>query len=207
MADLATPHFLARPAGEGPWPGVVVAHEGNGMSPQLLRFCERLGREGYAAIAPDLFFRSGGSEAADFGTLIGALEPEEIRADLEDAIAHLRTLGVAKIGITGFCMGGGIAYRTAVDGPDVACAASFYGGGIAQRLGEPRCPVLLFFGGTDPWIPSDAITAVQAHHPEVTVVYPDAGHGFMRDRSDDYHDAAATDAWSRLLAFFAQHLR
>ena len=104
-------------------------------------------------------------------------------------------------------MGGGIAYRSAVDGPDVACAAGFYGGGIAQRLGEPRCPVLLFFGGDDPWITSEQIASVQAHHPDITVIYPDAGHGFMRDGSEDYRDDAATDAWNRLTAFFAEHLR
>ena len=177
------------------------------MSPQLLRFCERLAREGYATIAPDLFFRSGGSEAGDFGTLMGALDPAEIRADVAAAIAHLRDLGVTKVGITGFCMGGHIAYVTAVDGPAVACAAGFYGGGIARHLGAPACPFVLFFGGNDTWIPADQVEAVRAHHPDETVVYSEAGHGFMRDGSDDYHEAAAADAWERLTAFFAEHLR
>jgi carboxymethylenebutenolidase len=206
VTELATPYFLAVPADVDPHAGVIVSHEGNGMSPQLLRFCERLAREGYAVIAPDLFFRSGGSEAADFATLMGALQPDETRADLEAALARLHELGASKVGITGFCMGGHMAYRAAVDGLDVQCAASFYGGGIAQILGAPRCPVLLFFGGNDPYIPPDAIEAVQAHHPDVTFVYPEAGHGFMRDGSDDFHEASAADAWTRVLAFFAEHL-
>lgn len=176
------------------------------MSPQLLRFCERLAREGYATIAPDLFFRSGGSEAADFATLIGALQPEEVRADLDGAVATLRTLGASAVGITGFCMGGSFAYRAAVEGVDVACSAPFYGGFIDRELGEPRCPLLCFFGGSDEYVAPEAIEAVRARHPDDVVVYPDAGHGFMRDGSPDYDADAASDAWTRLLAFFAQHL-
>ena len=205
-ADLLTPYFTARPASDPPWPGVVVIHEGNGMSPQLLRFCERLAREGYATVAPDLFFRSGGSEAQDFATLIGALTPEGTRADLDRAVDVLRAEGATAVGITGFCMGGSVAYRAALIGVDVACAASFYGGSIAAELGEARCPVLCFFGGNDSYIPAEAINAVRAHHEDDVVVYPNAGHGFMRDGSADFDEQAAADAWSRLLAFFGQHL-
>jgi len=206
VAEIAAPHFIAHPAAAPPWPGVVVVHEGNGISPQLLRFCERLAREGYATIAPDLFFRSGGSEAADFATLIGALRPEDVRADLDGAVATLRSLGASAVGITGFCMGGSFAYRAAVEGVDVACSAPFYGGFIARELGEPRCPLICFFGGSDEYVPPEAIEAVRARHPDDVVVYPDAGHGFMRDGSTDYDAAAASDAWTRLLKFFAQHL-
>ncbi|HEY8217234.1 MAG TPA: dienelactone hydrolase family protein [Acidimicrobiia bacterium] len=205
--EIATPMFTARPTSDPPWPGVIVIHEGNGMSPQLLRFCERLAREGYATAAPDLFFRSGGSEAADFATLIGALRPEEVRADLDGAVAALRAEGASAVGITGFCMGGSIAYRAALVDVDVACAAPFYGATIGQELGAPHCPVLCFFGGTDEYIPPEAINAVRAHHGDDVIVYPDAGHGFMRDGSPNFDEQAAADAWTRLLAFFAQHLR
>jgi carboxymethylenebutenolidase len=211
MAELTTPWFLTRPEGDGPWPGVVVIHEGNGMSPQLLRFCERLAREGYLTIAPDMFWRSGGPEAGDFAKLMGALQPAEMGADVSAAVAELQRLGCAKIGVTGFCMGGSITYSTACgwfpDSPEVDAAVSFYGGGIAQRLSEPRCPTLLCFGGIDPYIPPEDIATVQAHHPDITVVYPDAGHGFMRDGSENYDEAAATDAWARLTTHFATHLR
>ena len=207
MTDLGVPYFTVTPAGPPPWPGILVVHEGNGMSPQLLRFCERLGREGYAVVAPDLFFRSGGSEAADFGTLMGALRPEEVHADLAAAHAHLRTLGATAIAVTGFCLGGTITYRAALSDLELRAAAPFYGGHIAQELGEPACPVLLFFGGRDEYIPAAAIDAVRAHHPEQVVVYPEAGHGFMRDGSSNFDEAAARDAWGRLLAFFAEHLR
>lgn len=205
--DVALPFFFAAPRADPPWPGVLVIHEGNGMSAQLLRVCERLAAVGYAALAPDLFTRSGGSEAADFATLIGALAPDEVNADLREALHRLRDLGAAKVGITGFCLGGTISYRAALSGLDVACAAPFYGGHIARELGHPTCPILAFFGGRDDYIPPAAIEAVQAHHPGDVVVYPDAEHGFMRDGSPSYHPEAAPDAWSRLLGFFDQHLR
>ena len=205
--DVALPFFFSAPRGDPPWPGVLVIHEGNGISPQLLRVCERLSGAGYAALAPDLFARSGGSEAADFATLIGALSPDEVQADLSEALGRLLDFGAGKVGITGFCLGGTITYRAALSGLDLACAAPFYGGHIPRELGRPACPILAFFGGRDEYIPPDAIEAVRAHHPGDVVVYPDAEHGFMRDGSPSYHPDAAPDAWSRLLTFFDQHLR
>jgi carboxymethylenebutenolidase len=103
-------------------------------------------------------------------------------------------------------MGGLFAYRCAVASDAFGAAVGFYGARIAQELGTPRCPTLLLFGGQDPWIPEADIEAVRAHHPS-TVVYPGATHGFMRDGSDSYHEASATDAWTRLVEFFGEHLK
>jgi carboxymethylenebutenolidase len=205
MTDIALPYFLALPQGEGPWPGVVVIHEANGISPQLLRVCQRLAGEGYAAVAPDLFFRSGGSEAADYGTLLGSVNPSELLADIGEAATRLRQLGSTSVGITGFCFGGTQSYRAALHGSFDA-AAGFYGSGIPREFGEPSCPTILFFGGKDEYIPSADIEAVEARHPGIVTVYPEAGHGFMRDGSESYNESAAADAWARLLAFFAANL-
>jgi carboxymethylenebutenolidase len=207
MPELSVPTFVAAPTGAPPWPGVIVVHEGNGMSPQLLRVAERLAREGYLAVCPDLFHRSGGPEAADFATLIGALHPDELRADLAATRELAAELGASRVGITGFCLGGSIAYRAALWGLDLSGAAAFYGAHIPRELGTPTCPVLLFFGGDDEYVPTDAIETVRAHHADDVVVYPEAQHGFMRDGSATYDEAAATDAWGRLRAFFDQHLR
>lgn len=206
MAETALPYFLALPTGDGPWPGVVVIHEGNGMSPQLLRVCQRLAAEGYAAIAPDLFFRMGGTGAGDIPAMMGSISHDRTQGDIEEAARIVRRSGAAKVGVTGFCMGGSLSYRTAVSSPGFDAAVGFYGSTIANELGAPRCPTLLFFGGNDPYCPPADIQAVAAHHAD-TIVYPEAGHGFMRDGSDDYAEAAATDAWSRLLAHFGEHLR
>jgi carboxymethylenebutenolidase len=203
---VSLPYFLALPAGEGPWPGLVVLHEGGGLTPQLLRLCQRYAAEGYAAIAPDLFFRSGGTQAAHFSELMGALVPAQVLSDIESAGDILRGLPTTRIGVTGFCMGGYYSWHTALYGRGFSAAVGFYGSGIAAELRQPNCPTLLFFGGSDEHIPAADIERVAALHPD-TVVYPDAPHGFFRDGTDAYRPESAVDAWSRTLAFFGQHLR
>ena len=159
-----------------------------------------------ATVAPDLYWRSGGSDPAKTREHMGALEKADGLADIAESVAWLRAIGATNVGITGFCMGGGYSYYAAVAGL-VDAAVPFYGGGIAQHLGTAQCPLLAFFGGRDEYIPRDQIALVEAHHAGDVVVYEDAEHGFMRDGSDNYHERAATDAWSRLLAFFATNLR
>ncbi len=205
MPGIELPYYLARPSAPAT-AGVVVIHEGNGISAQLLRVCERLAVEGYAAIAPDLFFRAGGPEAADFATLIGSLDRGQATRDLTEAAGVLRSLGAGRVGVTGFCMGGYLTYRAATTTSSFDAAVGFYGAGISRELGTPRCPTLLFFGDADPYIPRADIDTVVAHHPETTV-YHGAGHGFFRDKSENYDAAAADDAWKRLLAHFASRLQ
>jgi carboxymethylenebutenolidase len=205
MPSVALPYFLARPEGSGPWPGMVVIHEGGGISPQLLRLCQRLAAAGFAAIAPDFFFRSGGTESADYATLMGALVPDELLGDVASAAGTLRGVGADRIGVMGFCMGGRYTWYASIHGQGLAAAVGFYGGGIADEPGEPQCPTLLFFGGQDPYIAPAEIERIVGRHPD-TVVYPEASHGFMRDGSESYHEMSATDAWTRTLAFLREHL-
>ena len=168
--------------------------------------CERFAAEGYAAAAPDLFWRFGGSNPDAGGTPFASLRHADGRADIVEVVAQLRDFGAATVGITGFCMGGGYAYLAAVSGVDVDAAAPFYGGGIAQHLGDPYCPLLCFFGGTDEWIPRDDIALVEAEHPGDVVVYEHAGHGFMRDGSDPTTRPPRPTRGRRLMAFFGEHL-
>lgn len=205
MPDIAVPFFNSVPASPPPWPGVVVLMEGDGISPQLLRVCQRLARAGYATIAPDLYWRFGGSDPAKSRDHIRALQPADGLADIVEAVEWLRASGASRVGATGFCMGGGYTYVAAVAGA-IDAAAPFYGGGIPGLFDTVQCPLLAFFGGQDRWIPRDEIARVEAQHPGDVIVYEDAEHGFMRDGSESYHETAATDAWARLLAFFQQHL-
>jgi len=207
MDGIQVPFFLALPAHEPPWPGIVVIMEGMGITAQLLRVCERLAHEGFAVAAPDLFWRFGGSNPEAGGTPYRDLRIADGRADIVETVARLRALGAEKVGITGFCMGGTYSYVAATTGVNVDAAAPLYGAGIAQQLAEPTCPLLAFFGGRDDYITRDDIALVEAHHPGDVVVYEDAEHGFMRDGSASYNEAAATDAWSRLLTFFGGNLR
>jgi carboxymethylenebutenolidase len=206
MVDIALPYFVATPASAPPWPGVVVIHEGNGISPQLLRVCQRLAAEGFAAIAPDLFFRTGGTGAGDFATMMGALDDERTSADIEEAAGILQGLGAERLGITGFCMGGRWTWHMATTSTTFSAAAGFYGAGIGRELQPPHCPTLLFFGDRDEWVPMEQIEQIRAAHAG-TVVYEGAEHGFMRDGSENFHETAAADAWGRMLALFGDHLR
>lgn len=206
---LPTPYFLARPAPATarPGAGVVVLQEGMGITPQLMRVCERLAREGYLVAAPDLFHHLGGPGGAPGGDAYRSITSEDALRDIGEVVGVLRSLGAARVGVTGFCQGGRFSYETATSDIDVQCAVPFYGGSIGSRLGTPTCPTLLLYGGKDEHISSEEIAAVQAHHgDEMVVVYPEAGHGFFRDGSDSYDAAAAEDAWHRLTGMFAAHL-
>jgi carboxymethylenebutenolidase len=206
---LPVPYFLCRPAPATARPGaaVVVIQEGNGISPQLLRTCERLARAGYLVAAPDVFHRLGGPDPESAGRQYRDLSIADALDDIGEVVTQLRGLGARKVGVTGFCMGGRLTYQTATSGIDVQCAVPFYGGGIGSVLGTLTCPTLLLYGGSDEYVPMSEIDAVRAHHPDDVVVYPDAGHGFFRDGSDSYDEAAATDAWHRLTGMLAAHLR
>lgn len=208
MGDIQLPNFLALPATPPPWPGIIVIHEGLGISPQLLRVAERLAGEGYAACAPDFFFRSGGPEAADFTTMIAAVTPPQLEGDLATAVGYLRDAGATSIGVTGFCMGGWFTYRAALWAKrlGVNAAVPFYGGGIARELGELECPTMLVFGGRDEYISTEDIEVVQRHHGADVIIYDEGEHGFMRDGSPNHHPEHAADAWKRMLAFFDEHL-
>src|SRR5436190_3142684 len=205
MADIAVPYFFARPAAPPPWPGLVVVPEGNGMSPQLLRVCQRLATEGYAVAAPDIFWRLGGSDPGRPLRELGDLRMRDLVQDVADCVDVLRGAGATKIGVTGFCLGGRITYGAAT-ALSIDAAVPFYGAGIDKMLSTAQCPLLLFFGGRDQYISSDEIERVKAHHGDDVVVYPEAEHGFMRDGSDSYSPDAASHAWSCLLAFFGKHL-
>jgi carboxymethylenebutenolidase len=207
MPDIAVPYFLALPASGPPAAGVVVIHEGNGMSPQLLRVCQRLAHEGYGAIAPDLFWRFGGSDPNHFTDHLRGIRMPDVVHDLQAAAVRIRELGAVRVGVTGFCMGGKFTYLAAVSDVDVQCAAPFYGSGIPELPDDVHCPLLAFFGGRDEYIPMDQVEQVKARHPGDVVVYPEAEHGFMRDGSETYDEAAATDAWVKLMAFFSRYLR
>ena len=105
-------------------------------------------------------------------------------------------------------MGGTLTYAAATGdrGGDLAAAAIFYAYGVAQNLGTPRCPLLGQYSGRDEFITPDDVEAVVAHHPDEIVLYPESGHGFMREGSRSFEPAVAADAWQRLVAFLAEHV-
>jgi carboxymethylenebutenolidase len=224
--------YLARPKDGGVRPAVLVFMEIFGINSHIRDVTERVAREGYVALAPDYFHRTGpgveyGYDDAGMAggmKLLMQLKADEMIADSRAAIAALRARKdvSGKIGAMGFCIGGHMTYLTACE-TDVAAAASFYGGGIAAPQGPGGAPstlsrtpklrgrLLCLFGEKDHLIPAaqvdairDALAKAKAKHE--VVVYPGADHGFFCDQRPTYQKPAADDAWKRVKALFASEL-
>jgi carboxymethylenebutenolidase len=226
--------YLARPEGSGPHPGVLVFMEIFGINSHIRDVTERVAGEGYVALAPDYFHRTGpgvelGYDDAGFAKgmeLLNQLKSDEMISDARDALAFLRGRSDVRgdrIGCMGFCIGGHMTYLTACE-TDVQAAASFYGGGIAAPEGMGGGPstlsrtsgiggrIVCFFGEKDGFIPLDQARAVKAALEEHgirhdTVIYPGADHGFFCDQRDAYQKQAADDAWERTKRLFAEELK
>lgn len=207
--------------------GVVVVQEAFGVTEHIEDVCQRLADKGWLAVAPHLFHRTGDPILPydDFSQVrphTGALTAEGILADIDAALAYVEGAGFPAdvAGIVGFCMGGTIALVTAAE-RQVGGAVTFYGSGILKgRFGFPplvelaprlRAPWLGLYGDEDRSIPVEEVeqlakAAATADVRTEVVRYPAAGHGFNRDVSPSYVEAAATDAWMRTLDWFADTL-
>jgi carboxymethylenebutenolidase len=223
------PCYVARPASGGPHPGLIVVMEAFGLNSNIRSLTERFAAAGFAAIAPNLYFRQpnnvvGYDNLPAAIKLMGSLTDDQMVADMTAAMSHLKAMKEVKpkFGTTGFCMGGRVAFLTAVRNPDVYATAPFYGGGMT-RAGQPggkapteyatnlKGPVLAFFGGKDAFIPMTEVDKFrdalnQAGKPAEIVLYADADHGFMCDDRPSYHQAHAKEAFPKTVAFFKQHL-
>jgi len=224
--------YLARPQGDATLPGVIVFMEIFGVNSHIRDVVERVAAEGYVALAPDFFHRTGpgveyGYDEAGMAAgmkLLNALDADEMIADARAALAWLRGRAdtTRKAGAMGFCIGGHMTYLTACE-TDVDAAASFYGGGIAapqgmggkpstvSRTGKISGKILCLFGEKDALIPQDQVEKIQtalakAGVDHEVVVYPDADHGFFCDQRATHQKAAAEDAWKRVKALFAETL-
>ena len=223
------PCHLARPASGGPYPAIVVVMEAFGLNANIRKITDRLAAEGFVTISPNLYFRQpdnvvGYDNLPGAIKLMGSLNDDQIAADMAAAINYVKTLKEAKpkFGTTGFCMGGRVAFLTAVRNGDVYATAPFYGGGMT-RPGQPggkapvddaanlKGPVLAFFGGKDAFIPVTEVDKFRdalrkaGKSPEV-VLYGDADHGFMCDERPSYHPEHAKEAWAKTVAFFKHNL-
>lgn len=217
------PCFLARPEESPKVPGVVVVMEAFGLNDHIKDVAKRLATEGYAALAPDMYYRAGGAVVAydnlsEAIRLMTGLKDDDIVKDMDAALGYLKSCEFVRgdrIGVTGFCMGGRITFLSACQLSGVSAAAPFYGGGIAGLLDladRIRCPLLLFFGDQDPFIPNEEVERIKARLGELkkdaeVKVYAGAPHGFFCNERDSYRADAARDAWERLLNFFAKHLK
>ncbi|MCV7229349.1 dienelactone hydrolase family protein [Mycolicibacterium komossense] len=219
------PGYQTEPTGPGPWPGVVVIHDAFGLTGDLKRICDRLANAGYLTLAPALF-RRGNRVACVVATLRAMATGsgaaiDDIVAARDHLAADPRCTG--KIGIVGFCMGGGFALQMAPRGVFDAAAPNY--GNLPKNLDALRdaCPTVASYGAKDRTLPG-AAAKLEKVFTEGNVAhdvkeYPEVGHSFMNDFGTPaplqfvvgaagflYSEPEAEDAWQRIEAFFGEHL-
>jgi carboxymethylenebutenolidase len=215
--------LLSVPDGQGPWPGVVIVHDGFGYRPDNERISRRVTAAGYIAITPNMFARGGMARCV--ARVMRELLTKRGRA-LDDIMAardHLLAMPRASgaVAIAGFCMGGGFALVMSPKG--FGASAPFYGTPLPRDLSatlDGACPIVASFGRRDP-LGIGAATKLREVVDDKSIPadirsYPGAGHSFanqlpaqplLRIAGFGYNEAADEDAWSRVFAFFGEHLR
>ncbi len=209
--------YLVEPAkAKGKLPTVLVAHENRGLNPHIEDIARRLALDGFIAFAPDALFPLGGypGDEDKARELFAKLDQTKTHADFIAAAAVLKSLpeGNGRVGVVGFCYGGGIANFLATRLPDLAAGVPFYGAQpTAEEAARIKAPLLLHYAGEDERITSGwpaYETALKAAGVKYQVyIYPGVQHGFNNDTTPRYDEAAAKLAWQRTIAFFDQHLR
>ncbi|WP_434634106.1 dienelactone hydrolase family protein [Chromobacterium sp. CV08] len=225
----AMPGYYARPAkADGPLPLVIVIQEIFGVHEHIRDLCRRLAKQGYLAVAPELYFRHGDpARIADIDTLIRDLVSKVPDSEVQDDLdATWRWAGahgadLARAAVTGFCWGGRQTWLYAARNRQLKAAAAWYGkvegpvNAITPRhpldiAAELTVPVLGLYGAQDQSIPLASLEKMKAALQKAggdddILIYPDAGHGFNADYRPGYNARDAVDAWQKMLDWFARH--
>jgi carboxymethylenebutenolidase len=222
--DYASPNgsgnmkaYVAKPANAtGKLPAVLVVHENRGLNPHIEDIARRLAVDGYLALAPDALTPLGGYPGDEDKArgLFAQLDQAKTRQDFLAASALLKARpdSTGKMGVVGFCYGGGMAHFLSTQLPDLAAAVPFYGNHPpVEEAAKVKAPLLIHFAAVDErinaaWPAYEA--ALKAAGARYTAhQYPGTQHGFNNDTTPRFDAAAAKLAWERTLAFFAQHVR
>jgi carboxymethylenebutenolidase len=228
VGDFKMPAYRAQPAGKTQLPVVLVVSEIFGVHEYIADVARRFAKLGYLAIAPELFVRQG--DAQSYGEIaklvaeVVAKAPDrQVMGDLDAAVAWAKANGgdTSKLGITGFCWGGRIAWMYAAHNPAVKAAVAWYGA-VARSYfpgdrtaldvaGNIKAAVLGLYGGADPGIPNDSVEKmmqalkVAGNTKSELVIYPDTPHAFHADYRPSYRKEQAEDGWKRATAWFKAH--
>jgi carboxymethylenebutenolidase len=217
------------PATGGPFPVVLVVQEIFGVHEHIKDVCRRFAKEGYLAIAPEMYARQGDpSKFADwkqlFAEIVSKVPDAQVMSDLDAAVAWAGKSSsgdVKRVAVTGFCWGGRITWLYAAHSANLKAGVAWYGRLVGQATElQPKypldvaaalkAPVLGLYGGQDQGIPladGEKMRAAlaAAKSPSEIVVFPDAPHGFLADYRPSYRAADAAEAWKQCLAWFRRH--
>jgi len=198
---------LVTPAGGGKPPAIVVLQEWWGVNDQIQQVAARLAEAGFVALVPDLYHGKVAQDADEAGRMMKALDRAQALAEIAGAVDHLRTLGNGKVAVIGYCMGGALAFASAVQIRGLAAVVPFYGLPGDLDWSKVDAPIQAHFASHDDWatvagaqkIKSAVTTPMELH------VY-DAQHAFANERRPEvYAPAAAQESWSRTLDFLRAH--
>ena len=208
--------YLVQPTGAGPFPAVLVIHENRGLNPYIEDVARRAAVEGFVALAPDGLAPLGGYPGNDDDgrAMQAKLDQEKLRTDMLNSARYLKAspLSNGKLGVTGFCWGGGTTnYLAVAMGADLQAGSPFYGA-AAETASVPRikAPLLIHYAEHDDRINSmwpayeAALKAANVRYE--AHVYPGTQHGFHNNSTPRYQPAAAKLAWERTVAFFKKNL-
>jgi carboxymethylenebutenolidase len=210
--------YLARPAAEGAAPVILVCHENRGLTPHIQDVARRFAKAGYVGLAVDLLSRQGGSAAVGQdnvpGTL-GNISPDQFVEDFKSGWRYLQGqpfADAARVGMTGFCFGGGVTWRVATQMPELLAAVPFYGPHPPlEDVPAIRAAVLAIYGELDSRINGGipAIEQAMAENNKIyeTIIYQGADHAFHNDTGGRYNPEAAKDAWEKTLTWFEKYVR
>lgn len=210
--------YLARPSSEAVAPVILVCHENRGLTPHIQDVTRRLAKAGYVGLAVDLLSRQGGTDAIGSSNVPGALgniEPGQFVQDFKSGWHYLQGQTFAdanRVGMTGFCFGGGVTWQVAVNMPELLAAVPFYGPHpLVSDVPGIQAAVLAIYGGLDNRINS-GIPAIEEAMMENNklyekIIYPNADHAFHNDTGTRYNPEAAKDAWEHTLAWFERYVR
>ncbi len=216
------PAYRAQPQSGKNLPLVLVVQEIFGVHEHIKDVCRRLAKQGYCAIAVELFARQGNVANAameQIRPIVASVPDAQVMSDLDAAVAFAKASGsvdTSKLAITGFCWGGRITWLYAAHNPGVKAGVAWYGRVVGDKTplqpaqaidvaDKIKAPVLGLYGGADQGIPvawlDQLKAALGAGTKSEFVVYPDAPHAFHADYRPSYREAAAKDGWSRLLVW------
>jgi carboxymethylenebutenolidase len=208
--------YLVQPSGAGPFPTVLVIHENRGLNPYIEDVARRAATEGFLALAPDGLSPVGGYPGNDDDgrSLQAGLDQAKLRTDMANSARFLKghALSTGKLGVTGFCWGGGTTNFLAVTlGADMHAGVPFYGAAAeTARVPEIKAPLLIQYAENDERInamwPAFEAALKAANVPHEMHMYPGTQHGFHNNSTPRYQEAAAKLAWERTVAFFKKNL-
>ena len=217
QGNSTTKGYLVRPANaKGKLPGVLVVHENRGLNPHIEDIARRIALDNFVAFAPDALAPLGGypGDEDQARQLFPKLDQAKTREDFVAAYGYLKGLPdcTGKVGVVGFCYGGGIANFLATRLPDLAAAVPFYGNqASAEDAAKIKSPLLVHYAENDQRInagwPAYEAALKAANVPHTMHMYPGTQHGFNNDTTPRYDEAAAKLAWQRTIEFFNTHLR